>query len=113
MLSGTRDDRLTAAVVLAGRAALPGTFTGPAVSVLFVHGKLDRTVPYADGLAAFKAVPWPKALLTLPTGGHVVSSGKPFGVLVDASTDFWRSSLYGDAGAQRRLERQNNLDSEL
>jgi fermentation-respiration switch protein FrsA (DUF1100 family) len=113
MLSGTRDDRLTAAVVLAGRAALPGSFTGPPASVLFVHGKLDRTVPYADGLAAFKAVPWSKGLLTLPTAGHVVSSGKPFGLMVDASTDFWRWSLYGDAAALRRLERRDNLDSDF
>jgi fermentation-respiration switch protein FrsA (DUF1100 family) len=113
MLSGTRDERLTAAAVLAGRVALPGSFTGPAASVLFVHGKLDRTVPYADGLAAFKAVPWPKALLTLPTAGHIVSSGKQFGLMVDASTDFWRWSLYGDAGAQQRLARQDNLDSDF
>ncbi|MFI7545916.1 alpha/beta hydrolase family protein [Actinoplanes sp. NPDC049599] len=113
MLSGTRDDRLAAAVVLAGRVALPGTFTGPAVPVLFVHGKLDRTVPYADGLAAFKAVPWSKALLTLPTAGHIVSSGKQFTLMIDSSTDFWRWSLYGDAGALKRLERRDNLDSTL
>jgi len=113
MLSGTRDDRLTAAVVLAGRQVLPGTFTGSPVPVFFVHGKLDRTVRYADGLAAFQAVPWPKALLTLPTAGHVVTGGRQFDLVADATIDFWRSSLYGDAGALRRLEQRDNLDSDL
>jgi len=113
MLSGSRDDRLTAAVVLAGRQVLPGTFTGPAVPVLFVHGKLDRTVRYADGLTAFRAVPWPKAMLTLPTAGHVVTGGEEFDLVAGATTDFWRWRLYGDAGAGRRLERRDHLDSEL
>ena len=113
MLSGTRDDRLSAAVVLAGRQVLPGAFTGPEVPVLFVHGKQDRTVRYADGLAAFDAVPWPKALLTLPDAGHVVTGGDDFDVVADATTDFWRWSLYGDAGAQRRLERRDTVDSDL
>jgi dienelactone hydrolase len=113
LLSGTRDDRLTAAVVLAGREVLPGTFTGSAVPVFFVHGRLDRTVRYAAGLAAFQAVPWPKALLTLPTAGHIVTAGREFDLVADATTDFWRWSLYGDAGALRRLERRDNLESEF
>jgi len=74
MLSGTRDDRLSAAVVLAGRQALPGTFTGAAVPVLFVHGQLDQVVRYAAGVAAFKAVPWPKALLTLPQADRALDA---------------------------------------
>jgi dienelactone hydrolase len=113
LLSGTRDERLDAAVVLAGRQVLPGAFTGTPIPVLFVHGKLDRTVRYADGLAAFRAVPWPKALLTLPTAGHVVTSGKEFDLVADATTDFWRWSLYGDATAGKRLEQRDNLDDDL
>jgi dienelactone hydrolase len=113
MLSGTRDDRLTAAVVLAGRQVLPGTFTGPEIPVLFVHGKLDRTVRYAEGLAAFRAVPWPKGLLTLPSAGHVVTSGQEFDLVAEATTDFWRWRLYGDAAAGRRLERTGNLDDDF
>jgi fermentation-respiration switch protein FrsA (DUF1100 family) len=113
MLSGTRDDRLTAAIVLAGREVLPGTFAGSAVPVFFVHGKLDRTVRYAEGLAAYKAVPWPKALLTLPAAGHVVTGGEEFDLVADATTDFWRWSLYGDAGALRQLEGRDSLDSDL
>jgi dienelactone hydrolase len=113
MLSGTRDDRLSAAVVLAGRQVLPGTFAGKPVKVLFVHGELDRTVRYADGLAAFEAVPWPKAMLTLPDAGHVVTGGEEFDLVTGATTDFWRWTLYGDAGAGRRLERRDNLDDEF
>jgi fermentation-respiration switch protein FrsA (DUF1100 family) len=113
MLSGTRDARLTAAVVLAGRQVLPGAFTGSAIPVLFVHGERDKTVQYADGLAAYKAVPWPKAMLSLPDAGHVVTSGADFDLVADATTDFWRWSLYGDSGAERRLERRDNFDGDF
>jgi fermentation-respiration switch protein FrsA (DUF1100 family) len=113
MLSGARDDRLTAAVVLAGRQVLPGVFTGSAIPVLFVHGKRDKTVQYADGLAAYRAVPWPKAMLTLPDAGHVVTSGADFDLVADATTDFWRWSLYGDTGAEQRLERRDNFDGDF
>ncbi|AGZ45856.1 alpha/beta hydrolase family protein [Actinoplanes friuliensis] len=113
MLSGNRDTRLSAAVVLAGRQVLPVPFSGPATPVLFVHGKLDRTVRYSEGLAAFDAVPWPKALLTIPDGGHVTTSGKDFDLVATATTDFWRWTLYGDTTAKQRLERVKNLDDEL
>jgi dienelactone hydrolase len=113
MLSAARDDRLAAAVVLAGRQVLPAAFTGPAAPVLFVHGKRDTTVRYADGLAAFNAVPWPRAMLTIPDGGHATTSGRDFDLVATATTDFWRWSLYGDPAAKRRLERQPNLDSDL
>ncbi|GIE49870.1 hypothetical protein Ani05nite_34040 [Amorphoplanes nipponensis] len=113
MLTGARDERLTAAVVLAGRQALPGTFSGPEIPVLFVHGKQDLTVRYIEGLAAFRAVPWPKGMLTLPNAGHVVTGGADFDIVAGATTDFWRWSLYGDAGAGRRLDRRDNLDSDF
>ncbi|UQU65965.1 chlorophyllase [Couchioplanes caeruleus] len=113
MLSGNRDKRLTAAVVLAGRQLLPAAFQGPPLPVLFVHGKLDKTVQYADGLAAFNAVPRPKALLTLPQGGHVTTSGPDFARVTTTTTDFLRWSLYGDASARRRLAATNNLRDNL
>jgi len=47
------------------------------------------------------------------TAGHVVLSGADFDLIVNATTDFWRWRLYGDAGAGRRLERRDNLDSEF
>jgi alpha-beta hydrolase superfamily lysophospholipase len=113
MLSGNRDKRLTAAVVLAGRQVLPAPFTGPEAPVLFVHGKQDRTVQYADGLAAFEAVPWPKAMLTLPQGGHVTTRGPDFARVATATTDFWRWSLYGDRPAKNRLTATKNLRDDL
>ncbi|MET8150376.1 alpha/beta hydrolase family protein [Actinoplanes sp. NPDC049668] len=113
MLTGDRDDRLDAAAVLAARQVLPVPFSGPPVSVLFVHGKLDRTIRYADGLAAFEAVPWPKAMLTIPNGGHVTTDGGDFNVVATATTDFWRWSLYGDPAAKRRLEARRNVESDL
>jgi len=113
MLAGGRDDRLSAAVVLAGRQVLPAAFTGPAIPVLFVHGRRDNTVRYADGRAAFDAVPWPKAMLTIPDAGHVITSGPDFDLVLTATTDFWRWSLYGDPAAKKRLQREPNLDSML
>jgi dienelactone hydrolase len=103
MFTGKRDARLVAGIVLAGRQVLPTPFTGPAASILFVHGKLDRTVPYQDGLAAYRAVPWPKALMSVTKGGHVTIS-KGFEPVLDTTTDFWRWSLYGDPAAKARLK---------
>ncbi|MEV4641562.1 chlorophyllase [Actinoplanes sp. NPDC049548] len=113
MLSGNRDNRLKAAVVLAGRQVLPSPFSGPETPVLFVHGKLDRTVQYADGLAAFEAIPWPKAMLTLPQGGHTTRAGKDFSIVAATTTDFWRWSLYDDAAAGKRLAATRNLTDRL
>jgi fermentation-respiration switch protein FrsA (DUF1100 family) len=102
MFSGVRDERLDAGIVLSGRRVLPTPFTGPAAPMLFVHGKRDRTVPYADGLAAFRAVPWPRAMMAVTEGGHVAIT-KDFGPVIATTTDFWRWSLYGDAAARKRL----------
>lgn len=82
MFSGVRDERLDAGIVLSGRRVLPTPFTGPAAPMLFVHGKRDRTVSYADGLAAYRAVPWPRAMMTVTEGGHVAIT-KDFGPVID------------------------------
>ena len=71
LFSGSRDDRLVAGIVLSGRLGLPVPFYGKPAPMLFVHGKLDKTVPFAEGLAAFNAVPWPKAMMSVTKGGHV------------------------------------------
>jgi fermentation-respiration switch protein FrsA (DUF1100 family) len=70
--------------------------------MLFVHGKLDTTVAYARGLAAFNAVPWSRAMLTITKGGHVAIT-KDFEPVIATTTDFLRWSLYGDAPAKDRL----------
>ena len=104
MFSTSRDDRLVAGVVLAGRQVLATPFTGPSAPMLFVHGKLDTTVAYADGRTAYDAVPWPKAFLTITEGGHVPTTAD-LGPVEATTTDFWRWSLYGDPTAKARLPR--------
>lgn len=105
-----RDARLRAGVVLAGSALGMGVnYTGAPAPMLFVHGQRDTVVRYADGKAAYDAVPWPKAMLTLPAAGHggaLLDSGDGGFAAVAATTlDFLRWSLYGDAAAKRRLSR--------
>jgi dienelactone hydrolase len=103
MFSGNRDGRLDAGIVLSGRRVLPVPFAGDPAPILFVHGKLDRTVRYAEGLAAFDAVPWPKAMMAVTEGGHVAIT-KDFGPVIAATTDFLRYALYGDRAAKDRLK---------
>lgn len=102
LLSANRDDRLTAAVVLSGRQVLPVPFQGDPVPTLFVHGKLDKTVPFKDGKAAYDGMRWPKALLAVTEGGHVAIT-KEFPPVIATTTDFLRYALYGDATARGRL----------
>lgn len=104
LLSNSRDTRLRAGVVLAGRQILPQPFTGPETPLLFVHGRRDATVAYADGRAAFDAVDWPKAFLSVTDGGHF-ASGRSLDVIAATTTDFWRWSLYGDPTGRERLQR--------
>ncbi|MGK5679040.1 alpha/beta hydrolase family protein [Actinoplanes sp. URMC 104] len=102
LFSGNRDERLRAGVVLAGRQVLPAPFAGPEAPMLFVHGRKDPTVAYADGRAAFDAVRWPKAFLSVTGGGHVVT-GRAAEVVTTTTADFLRWSLYGDDAARARL----------
>ncbi len=103
LFSSARDKRLRAGVVLAGRRVLNETFTGSEAPLLFVHGRQDPTVTYADGKRAYDAVTWPKAFLSVTDGGHIVT-GRALDVVAETSTDFWRWSLYGDETAKQRLK---------
>jgi fermentation-respiration switch protein FrsA (DUF1100 family) len=107
MFSFQRDERLDAGVVLAGNGLGVGSgVEGPAAPLLFVHGRRDQVVSYASGKAAYDAVPWPKALLTLPDAGHLGGLGArdaEFNVVASATVEFLRWSLYGDPAAKRRL----------
>ncbi|MFB9235353.1 alpha/beta hydrolase family protein [Plantactinospora siamensis] len=110
LFTADRDARLDAGIVLAGSALGVGTgYAGPAAPLLFVHGERDNVVSYASGKAAYDAVPWPKALLSLPNGDHggaLLRRGNPaFPPVEDSTVDFLRWSLYGDAAALRRLPR--------
>jgi fermentation-respiration switch protein FrsA (DUF1100 family) len=103
-----RDGRLDAGIVLAGSALGFGTaFTGRAAPQLFVHGELDEVVSYPDGKAAYDAVPWPKAMVSLPGGDHgrgIMQPGnKAFEVVADTTVEFLRWTLYRDPAAKQRL----------
>jgi dienelactone hydrolase len=105
MLAGARDARVRAAIVLSG-AQLGGAYTGSPAPVLFVHGDADTTVPYVSGRAAYDALTWPKAFLTLSGGSHsglLFPGGRGFTQVADTTTDFLRWTLYGDAAALSRL----------
>jgi dienelactone hydrolase len=111
LFTSGRDDRLKAGIVFAGRQLLPVPFSGAPAALLFVHGKKDRTVGYAEGLAAFQAVPWSRAMLTITDGGHLTRD-RDFETVVRTSTDFLRWSLYGDAAAKRRLPADATRDGQ-
>ncbi|SCE90557.1 Alpha/beta hydrolase family protein [Micromonospora matsumotoense] len=102
-----RDERLRAGVVLAGTGLGVGTaFAGAAAPQLFVHGQADEVVDYAAGKAVYDAVPWPKAMLSLPRGDHgraLLGDGPALRVVADTTIEFLRWSLYGDEAAKGRL----------
>ena len=104
LFSSNRDERLRAGVVLAGRQVLGSPFAGPQAPMLFVHGTRDPTVAYADGQAAYDAVPWPKAFLTVKNGGHV-ATGAALDAVTATTVDFWRWTLYRDEAARARLDK--------
>jgi dienelactone hydrolase len=105
LFTRSRDPRLDAGIVLAGSSLGMGTgFSGPAAPQLFVHGERDDVVSYAAGKAAYDAVPWPKALLSLPEGDHLLrAGGSSWDVVAEATVEFLRWTLYGDAAARSRL----------
>ncbi|KKJ99275.1 dienelactone hydrolase family protein [Micromonospora sp. HK10] len=107
LFTAGRDDRLDAGIVFAGTALGVGTaFAGAAAPQLFVHGEADEVVSYAAGKAVYDAVPWPKAMLSLPKGDHgraLLSDGTALRVVADTTVEFLRWTLYGDATAKRRL----------
>ncbi|MDZ5444819.1 chlorophyllase [Micromonospora sp. 4G57] len=107
LFTAGRDERLDAGIVFAGTALGVGTaFAGAAAPQLFVHGEADEVVNYAAGKAVYDAVPWPKAMLSLPKGDHgraLLTDGKALRVVSDTTVEFLRWTLYGDAEAKDRL----------
>lgn len=105
LFSGTRDDRLKAGLMIAGRQMpQPAPFTGPAAPLLFVQGGEDGTVTYDQAYGAYSEVPWPKGFLAIPEAGHLPHRDEPV-LVAETSTDFWRWALDGDQAARQRLPR--------
>jgi dienelactone hydrolase len=98
-----RDDRVSAAAILAGTAQKYPTGKYDLAHlppVLFAHGTADDLVPYAAAIDGFNAARGPKGLLSI-TGGDHGSSASPS--VYAATTDFFDGYLRGDAAARDRL----------
>ncbi|HXQ75942.1 MAG TPA: neocarzinostatin apoprotein domain-containing protein [Acidimicrobiales bacterium] len=104
-----RDSRIKAAVVMSGD---PITFPtgrgddGAAPPILLVHGNADPTVPYVSSVDVFNSAHPPKGLLAVIGGDHdspVNPSGRAFGAVVAATTDFFDRYLRDDGAALGRL----------
>ena len=67
---GDRDPRVSAAVVLSGRAFPPPVPSGAPVPTLVEHGLADTTDPASRGRALFEQLSEPKAYLTEVAGSH-------------------------------------------
>ncbi|GIE79658.1 hypothetical protein Aph02nite_56080 [Actinoplanes philippinensis] len=103
LFSGSRDVRLKAGLLIAGRQMeQPSPFAGPAAPLLFVQGKQDKTVTYEQAYGAYNEVPWPKGFLELPDAGHLPHRDEP-ALVASTTTDFWRWTLNGDQAARQRL----------
>jgi pimeloyl-ACP methyl ester carboxylesterase len=110
LFSGSRDDRLKAGLMIAGRQRpQPAPFSGPAAPVLFVQGGEDETVTSAEAWGAYNEVPWPKGFLDIPKAGHLPHRDEP-ALVAATTTDFWRWTLNGDQAARQRLP-QDGLTS--
>ena len=105
-----RDDRVDAAVVLAGNApVLQGEyFVGPAKPILFVHGDADATVAYSGALQRFRDARPTKLLLTVVGGDHGGPySGNlrqpPSALVVYATISFFDQQLKGHPESVSKL----------
>ena len=104
LFTSSRDNRLKAGLLLAGRQMpQPAPFSGPPAPLLFVQGKLDETVTYEQAYGAYNEVTWPKGFLEIPEGTHLPHRDEPV-VVATTTTDFWRWALNGDEAAKGRLQ---------
>lgn len=103
LFSGSRDERLKAGVLIAGRQMpAPAPFSGSAAPLLFVQGKLDETVTYEQAYGTYNQVTWPKGFLEIPQGTHLPHRDQPQ-VVAETTTDFWRWIFHNDEAAKGRM----------
>jgi predicted dienelactone hydrolase len=103
-----RDDRITAAVVLAGSTVwFGGDYVIPGVPTLVVHGATDGTTPLSQGEAVYRSLPAPKAGVELLHGSHSGpfddSRDPSFSVVLATTSGFLRWALLADDGGVARL----------
>ncbi len=104
-----RDDRIDAAIALAGTGS---PFDGgeydwaSGLPFLVVHGTEDALVSYANAPDIYNRLLGPKGLLTIEGGDHgswFDEDGDGHAGVVAATTDFWLAHLTGDEDALARL----------
>lgn len=104
-----RDDRVDAALVLAGIDSpySSGEYDlADTPPVLWVHGTEDEAIGYDAAVRMFNEAVGPKGLLTLEGSGHGEWFGpedEAFATVVDATTDFFAAYLRDDGAALDRL----------
>ena len=109
-----RDDRVKAAVVMAGDPlSFPnGSFEyADAPPILLVHGTADELVTYEASVDVFNAAKAPKGVLTITKGDHgapASPAGAAFASVVATTTDFFDAYLKADRDALDRLEVDGN-----
>jgi dienelactone hydrolase len=105
-----RDDRIDAAIAMAGTA---NPFDGGSydwtsgLPYLVVHGTEDALVSYANAPDIYNRLVGPKGLLTIEGGDHgswFAEDGDGHAGVVSATTDFWLAQLTGDEEALARLQ---------
>ncbi|GAA1633066.1 alpha/beta hydrolase family protein [Actinoplanes couchii] len=103
LFSGSRDERLKAGLLIAGRQMpQPAPFSGDPAPLLFVQGKLDETVTYEQAYGAYNEVTWPKGFLEIPQGTHLPHRDQPQ-MVAETTTDFWRWVFNNDEAAKGRM----------
>jgi dienelactone hydrolase len=98
-----RDDRISAAAILAGTAQKFPTGKYDLAHlppVLFVHGTDDSLVPYSSAIQGFNGARGPKGLLSIIGGDHGSAAAQS---AYAATTDFFDAYLRDDAAARGRL----------
>jgi dienelactone hydrolase len=111
-----RDDRFTAAEVLAG-ALLPlaGEFDLDGhVPLLIVHGDQDPALRYELANQAYVRAQPPVWFVTLLGGSHATpfeNDVTPYDAMVEQlTTDFWDATIGGDGSALARFEQHARVD---
>ncbi len=106
-----RDDRITAAMVLAGALlpAFPADYALDGhVPLLIVHGDQDPALVYRFAVEAYAVAAPPVWLVTLLGGSHATpfeNDITPYDEMVrELTVDFWDATLGGDPSAFERFE---------
>jgi dienelactone hydrolase len=113
-----RDDRVDAAVVLAGTVARSEEFgafdAANDTPTLVMHGDADAVIGHPAAVEAFALLAPPKYFVTLLGGGHAepfADQSVEYAPIVDAVTiDFWDAYLRDDTDALQELRDGGAVD---